>query len=422
MLSTTTHTRYGRTNKFYANVPWISNVNWDINKLLGDTFPGIRFSFVIFFMPVGVAFLLSSEVSLSLWFFAMLHNVQRVTRGRLGYADSTEYEIHQQVGAYFAFAAVALWTMRRHLLNVLRKAVLGARDVDDSQEIMSYRAAVIGLVASSGIVIGWMCCIGCPFKIALLFLSVAWVVLLVLSRLIAQCGMLLVQSSFWPATVVQNYVSGSTVTPAGMTAMIFHQGPLYGDTREALMPTLLNNFRMGERRLSLRKLMLGMLAAVVISYTVAYVSQIAGYYKFGASYSNAYSVQLYPKRSMDLLAEAIKEPAKPLSIGASGVEHTVAGGAAVLLVYFLRSRFVWWFIHPIGMLTAASYPMTHLTLSIFVGWLCKSLAQRYARGPMMAKVRNFFLGLIIGDVLITIFWALMGLALGRNVGVGTFIG
>ena len=91
------------------------------------------------------------------------------------------------------------------------------------------------------------------------------------------------------------------------------------------------------------------------------------------------------------------------------------------VVSFLRSRFAWWFIHPIGILTAATYPMYNLWLSIMIGWFCKYLAQRYARGTMMGTVKHFFLGLIIGDALITIFWAMLGLILGQSVGVGTSV-
>jgi len=409
-------------NKFYPNVPYISNVNWTVHGLIHSTFPGIRMMFVVYFMPIGVAFLLSTEVSLSLWLFFVLHNVQRVMRVKLGYAGSIDYETQQQVGGYVAFAAVALWTMRHHLRNVLRKAFLGARDVDDSGEMIPYRAAVLGMVASSAVILAWMRVIGCPLHIGFLFLCIVWVVLLVLARLVAQCGLLLVQSTFWPSNVLQSYTGSSAATPAGLTALTLHQAPLYGDTREALMPTLLNNAKMGEKRVNLRSLFLVMLVAVVLSYSVSYVSQIIGYYKFGAISSNAYSVEIYPKRVLDLLGNAIKTPSAPLNLGASGIRHTIAGGAAVLLVYFLRSRFAWWFVHPIGILTAQSYPLNQLWLSIFLGWLCKSIAQRYARGQTMGKVRRFFIGIIIGDALITIFWSLVGLIIGRNVGVGTFPG
>jgi iron complex transport system permease protein len=53
---------------------------------------------------------------------------------------------------------------------------------------------------------------------------------------------------------------------------------------------------------------------------------------------------------------------------------------------------------PVGILTAQTFPLRMLFLPIFLGWLCKALAQKYARGPTMSKIKNMFLGMIAGAV------------------------
>ncbi len=259
--------------QFFTFIPTIKSLSWDITNLFGsmkgwDGF--IRF----YFMPIGVAFLLTTEVSLSLWLFFVLHNVQNIMRVNLGYVDEHQFASKQQIGGFVAFAVVALWTMRRHLRDVLRKAFLGAKDVDDSRECLSYRGAVFGIIAAAGVITGWLYVLGCPPLISLFFLIIVGVILLVLSRLVAQCGMLLVQTTLpnGPLGVVHDVVGGKVITPSGLTGLTFHQAGLYGDTREVMMPSLLNNAKMGENKLNLRKLFFAMMVAVALSYTVSFFS------------------------------------------------------------------------------------------------------------------------------------------------------
>ena len=406
-------------NGFNQNVPFINSVGWPLTGLLSEM-TGWSGLCKICFMPIGVTFLLTTQVSLSMWLFFVLNNGQKIARNRFGLPDGAEFQKPQQIGSFIAFAGIAVWTMRRHLRDVLRKAFLGAKDVDDSQEAMPYRTAVVGLIVAMMVIVGWLWKIGCPPGVSFVFLLVACVILLVLSRLVAQCGMLLAQTNFVPLGLVRNVVGDSAIGPGGLTALTLHQASLYGDTREVMMPALLNNTRMGEKLLNLRTLFLAMMFAVVVSYTVSYVSQVIGYYDFGADTVSDYAVKNFPKAQCDALANAIESPEKAFE-KAGDVKHMAVGAAVMGIVYFLRSRLTWWFVHPMGILTAGTYPMQHLWVSIMIGWFCKALAQRYARGPMMTKIKRFFIGLIIGDVMIAIFWALLGLAIGRNLGVNVFV-
>ncbi|NQT20402.1 MAG: hypothetical protein HQ592_11900 [Planctomycetes bacterium] len=404
-------------NAAYPKVPFISSVSWTLTALLAKM-TGWEGMWRVLFMPIGVAFLLTTEVSLSMWLFFILNNAQKITRTKFGLPGGSEFEVPQQIGAFVAFAGIALWTMRHHLRDVLRKAFLGAKDVDDSQEAMSYRTAVTGLIVAVAVIVGWLHEIGCPPYISLVFLLAVGVILLVLSRLVVQCGMLLVQANFTPLGVVRSIVGDKAIGPGGLTALCLHQAPLYGDMREVIMPTLLNNTKMGEKRLNLRMLFVAMMAAVVISYTVSYWSQVKGYYKFGANaVTPTYAIKEFPQGQCNALADAIEDPKEAFEKPGYG-KHMAAGAAVMGGVYFLRSRLTWWFVHPIGVLTASTYPMKNLWLSIMIGWMCKWLVQRYARGPTMIQVKRFFIGLIIGDVMSAVFWALLGLALGKGMGVG----
>ena len=81
----------------------------------------------------------------------------------------------------------------------------------------------------------------------------------------------------------------------------------------------------------------------------------------------------------------------------------------MLILVICYHRFYWWPIHPIGYLTAYSSAMRILWFSFFVGWLCNALCMRYGGVGLFKKLRNFFIGLIIGDFLMAGSWAIYGL-------------
>ena len=178
---------------------------------------------------------------------------------------------------------------------------------------------------------------------------------------------------------------------------------MYGDPREILMPTLLNNTKLAERGRFMKRLFIAMLAATIIAFAISYFLQVATFYMYGTTV-DLWTVQFYPVYAMDRLASAIQTPKAAFqfdSLGpAKGIFHVLVGGGAFLIVSFLRSRLHWWPIHPVGILTAHSMPAHRLWFLFFVGWACKGLAQKYAKGPSFAIIKRFFLGLIIGEVLI----------------------
>jgi hypothetical protein len=91
------------------------------------------------------------------------------------------------------------------------------------------------------------------------------------------------------------------------------------------------------------------------------------------------------------------------------VVFSLAGAVVMLVLVICYHRFYWWPIHPIGYLTAYSSAMWILWFSFFTGWLFNALCMRYGGVVLFKKLRNFFIGLIIGDFLMAGSWALYGL-------------
>ena len=82
----------------------------------------------------------------------------------------------------------------------------------------------------------------------------------------------------------------------------------------------------------------------------------------------------------------------------SGLVAMGLGGAVMLLLTWLRQRFLWWPLHPIGFPIMTSWIVDWMWFSVFFAWLIKVVVLKYGGAPLFSRTRNFFLGLIVGQV------------------------
>jgi hypothetical protein len=88
-------------------------------------------------------------------------------------------------------------------------------------------------------------------------------------------------------------------------------------------------------------------------------------------------------------------------------------GFVVMTVFmFLRQRIFWW-PHPIGYVCYTNvHAMMKLWFSIFIGWLLKLCIIKYGGFRIYYKMRDFFIGLIVGEIITGGFWILLKFILG----------
>jgi hypothetical protein len=91
--------------------------------------------------------------------------------------------------------------------------------------------------------------------------------------------------------------------------------------------------------------------------------------------------------------------------------HFSFGFAFTCLLAFLRLRFSWWPLHPIGYLMLDTFPAAHLWFSIFLGWLAKLLIVRFNGSRGYAHAKPFFIGLIVGESAAAGFWLVSGIVM-----------
>src|SRR5262249_46229029 len=133
----------------YYNLP-------PVNAFAGQTY------FIFSFAAIGFFFLLPVDILFSIWFFYVLERGEQ-TLAVLYNMDQPVMPIYppplfigyQTVGAYLVLVGYFFWIARPHLARVWAAAI-GREKADDSEELLPYRFAFWGLVASIVISSLWL--------------------------------------------------------------------------------------------------------------------------------------------------------------------------------------------------------------------------------------------------------------------------
>jgi len=68
------------------------------------------------------------------------------------------------------------------------------------------------------------------------------------------------------------------------------------------------------------------------------------------------------------------------------------------ILTWMKSRFLWWPLHPIGFPIMATRVTDQIWFSVMIAWLIKVLVLKYGGTPLFRCSRLFFLGMILGAV------------------------
>lgn len=360
-----------------------------------------------FFMMVGVAFFLSTEMSFSLWGSVIILAVIEMLGKTYQYPIHEQFNDHQ-IGAYIAYTIVILYGARRHLARVVRSMWRSSsRDVDSDQ--LSERMAAVGFVVCFAVACVWLKVAGLPLSLAVLVAVIVFMLALVVGRVVAESGLLFVQYGCWPTRIAESCF-GSLLTPATHTLIHFTTVAPTLDARESIAPFAFNSARMadGVEHVHRAKLFGLWIGALILALLLAGFAQLSIVYRRGALQTDEYAGRFAPEtlyNSSADFASLLQQP--PDRVRADLHQHlrqVAGGGGVVLALCFLRYRFLGWPLHPVGFLLANSYPMRVFWFSIMLGWLCKTLVMRLGGVPVYRRLSPIFMGMIVGTALSSVFW------------------
>lgn len=403
---------------YYPSVPQISTL-----VLAGPYFPEVgllsgfhKLKIYIFPIFIGFAFLTSRQISLSFWLFFLLGGLLFGLLGILGYnipASSlgvtfgptlARPEETQMIGAYGVFFLFLIWLSRQHLMEVVKQAFRPG-PVAVNTEWFSVRLSFwIAVAGMSGIVF-WAISFGMQVQTALLMVSAFFMITLVASRVICQGGLGYFTLTAAPIDGLLILFGPALFSQIGLLIAAVAQKVLFVDLRESLMPSLLHARQVHHVMKNRRLLLFGIGTTLVVAVVVSFTAMLALCYKYGI---RELQLEWATRTSVGVYENIVRLQETGVEAGHWVKIFSMAGALVMLMLVTCYHRFYWWPIHPIGYLTAYSSAMRILWFSFFIGWLCNAVCMRYGGVVLFKKLRFFFIGLIIGDLLMGGTWAIVG--------------
>jgi hypothetical protein len=333
-------------------------------------------NFGLWLLPIGFAYLVPADVSLSIWFFYLLGRVELQSAAWMGSTlhyggRNSQLLVFQQVASYLTFTVGALYMARRHLWAVIRKAVSRGRGIDDSAEPLSYRVGFWGLTLCSLGAVGWFAYHGMKVWVAGLLFGLLMVMQLVHARIAAQGGMFVPRSQFRAPDVLHSMGFG-VFGPVGAVVAQVQWGGMMQNTVSLLGPPAVHAFRISDvferyRRLLLPVLFVALMAGLAAS---SYMTLSQAYGDGALNFSYTWGSIGNPKMHFDMAHARIE---RPTDVPPGLWKPFVIGVGSTAFVMFMRARFYWWPIHPIGILTTASHHTDRMWLSFLLGWLIRAV-------------------------------------------------
>ena len=366
----------------------------------------VNISIRINFLTLGLAYLINTGISFSLWFFYLLAKCEEAVFSILGIHSNVQLDAfssvgptasilsHQVMGAMIVLVLLGLWTARGHLRDVWHQARYGSEE-EQADELLSNRTAIVGLAAGLGIMSIWLWQAGLPLWAAAVFLFGAFTVTLALTRVIIEAGLVSALHGLTGAGFMVSGVGASALGPSGVLAMGFTT-PWAGDHLVFMMAPVASGIRLlHEARESPRRIvgMMGIALAIGLVGSVYTTLKLA--YQYGAVNLHQQYFGGFAQEPFQVASRLLANPTGPYWAGWGWMGM---GAGIMLLLTLARQRLLWWPLHPIGFVAGNTWILNSVWFNIFLAWLIKTLVLKYAGPAGYRASRWFFLGMFIGHI------------------------
>ena len=394
-------------HNYYNFIPTVV-LSTSIPLFRGTTAQTIALSFPM----LGFSYFVNLDIAFAIWFFSLLGRVQEGVFGIFGvtssetlYYGSTDPILgHQGMGAFIVLVIFGLWVARAHIRDVLRKAFRGDPSVDDSGEMLSYRAAVYGLLGSTVFVGAWLWTAGMSLWVVPIYLGAMHLIFIAITRVVAEGGIAAARAPIIASDFVSSSVGNSILGPHSLTAL----GLTYvwaADVRTFVMASCANGLKLAEEHLQQRQraLFWAIALAVVVSLAASIWAVFYMAYAYGGINLNSwfFGPTGGPAYPFNYVTGEMNNPDGPDWLGWMA---TGAGAAVMALLMMARQNLLWWPLHPLGFAVSSNSLTNYISFSVFLAWLIKSIALKYGGPALFQRARPFFLGLIMGQFFVAGLW------------------
>ncbi len=419
-------------NSIYPAVPYLPVKRQNIHQFFTgapwNAMGGLRLSFYPF--AIGISFLIPLDLLFSCWAFYGLYKLELMAGSVLGLRQMPgfPYADAQSFGAYLALLGSAAWIGRSHFKYVFRgirdgftgqseSASLSRRYPSEelthaktgaAREPMPYHFAFLGIVGGSLFLTAFSYKAGMSLWVVPLFFGIYFLLAIMIARLRAELGFLVHDLH--------------RVDPHGLLVTAFGAQRLSTSTKSVFslymffnrayrahpMPQKMEALKIAARRqIPPRHIASAILIATAIGALVVFWLLLDNYYRHGADtgyygpWALGFGRGVY--RQLENWLNYPQGTDVPALVFVGG------GSAFAMGLMLLRTRFLWWPLHPLGYAMANSWGMYNLWSCLFVAWVVKALVLHHGGLKTYRRAVPLFLGLALGDYICGSLWSIGGI-------------
>jgi hypothetical protein len=396
-------------HSFAPAVPY-SPFYWQIGRFFGNAGPwsSLQNTFAyIGFETIGILALLPAELSLSLWLFYLFNRAQVFAFAALGFGQEglsarvfspSEFIAYQEVGACFMLALLLLWQSRRMIASAFG-ALIGRSQPFDPLAPLSPRAAAIGLVLGSTVLVLWAQRTGMDTWVFIVFMAIFLAYSLAMARLVAAGGIYVPSASMAPRDVLVGLTGAAGYSATSLALITYLQQNFMLQFKVNFLHYSMNDLKiLHSARIPGRVAALALLAAVVLMMAIVPWVDIHAAYSHGALLFDTWQYRDAGLGQFGQLAASLHTPEAAVPYLPLGL---LCGAAVMYLLDWLHTSFLWWGISPIGFIMGGTWAMnTRIWTNAFIAWLLVFLLRRFGGLRLYGQFRPTFLGMALGHFII----------------------
>jgi hypothetical protein len=356
---------------------------------------------------VGLSIFVPTDLLFSAVFFYFFRKAQQIIAASYGHSQgifgggwlvpSPPYFSEQSWGAFLGLCLTALYVARCYLRELWHNLWHGSWHDPGTT---SRRLALLGLLASLGLLVWMGVAIGLAAPFLLLYLLLFLAFSVALTRMRAQLGPPTHEMAFMgPNQLIVDFHGTQGLSPPTIArlATVFHF--LNRIHRTDPMPGELEAMKMGAQSgLGPRTLFVALLVAIPAGSLCGYVVRIADGYARGASAAG--------HDTAAVIADLVNNPRVPNHLAMAFVG---LGMGLVFVLNLLRFRLPWFPFNPVGYALAMNFGVDYYWFGLLIALVVKISVQRYSGLKGYEKLRAVALGIILGEFSVEAIWAIMAM-------------
>ncbi len=382
---------------------------------------------------LAIALLIETDILFSLWAFFIIFQLWNLFGKAFTLTRFPGYpwEFQQAMGAFIGYAVLAIFVGRHHLAKVFRLVIGRGRpgeDTSSQDEVVSYRQAVLLVVASLATIALWGVWTEMGLKASLLFFGYMLICGFAASKIRAECGAPFGYLTPYFGIQFMTALGGFAVfNSTGMLMATLASGFICTSVFLLMAPVQVEMMELGRHfKVRPRDVGAGLTMGVMGGLFIGGFVLLCWLYGFGANslkttwpyeqnwYFNGFRAgEADADRSFSVGTLGNNPELAPMNVSQNVDAKGLTIGAAITgVVAFLRMKFMWFPLHPIGYVLASSFFMRGAWFILFLAWLARLVLFRLGGAQVIRRgLVPFCVGMFLGCVASIVVFDVVGICL-----------